>query len=91
MRSLHQERASREEMARALGLPDKLAFKLNGLIDAARRWTDAELGLALRGLNAQDRAIKTGAETRAALTAAIFNACARRDRAEEAISPRSAR
>jgi DNA polymerase-3 subunit delta len=92
VRSLHQERASREEMARALGLPEKLAFKLTGLIDAARRWTDAELGRALRGLNAQDRAIKTGAETRAALTAAIVNACARRDRAQEAtLSPRSAR
>jgi DNA polymerase III subunit delta len=83
VRSLQQERASRAEMAAALGLPEKLAFKLNGLLDAARKWTDTELGQALRGLADQDIAIKTGAETRAALTAGIVRACARRTRAQE--------
>jgi DNA polymerase-3 subunit delta len=93
VRSLQQERASREEMARALDLPEKLAFKLNGLIGAAGRWSEPEIVRALRGLNNQDRAIKTGAETRAALTAAIVGACTRRDRAPDSskLSPRSAR
>jgi DNA polymerase-3 subunit delta len=92
VRSLQQGRASREEMVAALRLPPNMAFKVQTLAQAAAKWTEAELGRALRGLADQDVAIKTGAETRTALTAAIVGACARQDRASvAATSPRSAR
>ncbi len=91
-RSLRDTRASREEMALGLNLPANMAFKLPKLVEAAGRWSEPELAVALRGLAAQDRAIKTGAETRAALTVAVVNACARPSRAQGTRpSPRPAR
>ena len=50
VRSLQQERAPREEMAARSGFLDCLQG--HGLLEAARRWTEAELGLALSGLTA---------------------------------------
>jgi DNA polymerase-3 subunit delta len=82
--SLQQERASRDEIASRLRLPPNMAFKVRILQEAASRWSDRELVDAVKGLNEQDRAIKTGAETRTALTAGIVRACARRGRAQVA-------
>jgi len=92
VRTLQQERASREEIAARLRLPPNMTFKVRTLVEAASRWTDAELVDAVRGLRDQDRAIKTGADTRTALTAGIVRACARRGRAQvPSLSPRTAR
>jgi DNA polymerase-3 subunit delta len=91
VRSLQQERTPRAEIASRLGLPPNMAFKVTHLVEAAGRWTEAELGMALRGLAEQDRSIKTGADTRTALTAGIVRACARRGRAQEPRPLRPAR
>jgi DNA polymerase-3 subunit delta len=84
-RALQEARASQDEIVRRLGL---LPFKVRDVMEAARRWSDAELAAALRALDAADRRIKLGAEPRSALLAAV--AAARRP--EAAISrARSAR
>jgi DNA polymerase-3 subunit delta len=88
VRTLHEERASREEIAARLRLPPNMTFKVRILVEAAAKWTDGELVAAVKGLNDQDRLIKTGAETRTALTAGVVRACARRGRAQV---PRPAR
>jgi DNA polymerase III subunit delta len=80
--SLQQERASRDEIAARLRLPPNMAFKVRILQQAASRWTDRELVDAVKGLNEQDRSIKTGGETRTALTVGIVRACARQRRAQ---------
>jgi DNA polymerase-3 subunit delta len=86
--SLQQERATRDEIASRLRLPPNMTFKVRILQEAASRWSDRELVAAVRCLNEQDRAIKTGADTRVALTAGIVNACVRQRRAP---GPRPAR
>jgi DNA polymerase-3 subunit delta len=78
MRQMIQEKRSRDEMARGLGLPPNMTFKIPSIIEAARRWTDADLGGALEGLGRADRAVKRGVDGGAALVAAI--AAAGRDR-----------
>ncbi len=84
-KALSEARASQDEIVRRLGL---LPFKVRDVMEAARRWSDAELRAALRALDVADRRIKLGAEPRSALLAAV--AAARRP--ETAVSrARSAR
>jgi DNA polymerase-3 subunit delta len=80
VRSLKEKRASREEISARLNLPPNMAFKVPALVEAAGRWSDAELKGAVLGIAAQDRNIKNGADTRTALTAAVVGACARTSR-----------
>lgn len=84
-KALQEMRASQDEIVRRLGL---LPFKVRDVLEAARRWSDAELAGALKALDVADRRIKLGAEPRSALLAAV--AAARRP--ETAVSrARSAR
>jgi DNA polymerase III subunit delta len=81
VRFLKERRASREEISARLNLPPNMAFKVPALVEAAGRWSDAELERAVLGIAAQDRDIKNGADTRAALTVAVVGACGRGPRA----------
>jgi DNA polymerase-3 subunit delta len=73
--ALRERRASREELARLL--PPNMAFKLPALLEAAERWSEPELRRALSALARADRGMKTGSDVRAALAAAVGEACAR--------------
>ena len=73
--ALREARASRDEMVRRLKLPPNMAFKLQGLAEASKRWSEAELASALRALALADRRMKTGANPRVALAAAVVSAC----------------
>jgi DNA polymerase-3 subunit delta len=73
--ALRLARASREEMVGRLKLPPNMAFKLQGIADASKLWSEAELASALRALAVADRRIKTGADPRVALAAAVVSAC----------------
>lgn len=86
-RSLRQVRAARamsasglprEEMAKRLGLPPNMIFKLPGILDAARQWSEADLDRGLSALRRADRVLKRGAEVRTALTAAVVAGCGAR-------------
>jgi hypothetical protein len=62
-------------MLSALKLNGPFAFKLNGLLDAAGNWSDAELGLALAALERADGRLKSGSEPRSTLASAVLTAC----------------
>lgn len=81
VRQLAEERRPREEMARLLGLPPNMAFKLPALVESARRWTEKDLEAALIVLGRTDRVVKRGADASAALVSAVAAACGRRQRA----------
>ena len=66
----------REEMAARL-LPGNMAFKLPSLLEASKRWSEADLGRALRALVAADRRLKTGSDARVALAAVVAETCGR--------------
>jgi DNA polymerase-3 subunit delta len=76
--ALKARRASRDEMIGQLGLPANMAFKLPQLVEAAGRWQDGELKNALAVLAEADARLKSGADPRAVLTAALVKACGRR-------------
>jgi DNA polymerase-3 subunit delta len=75
-RQMTDEKRPRTEIAERLRLPANMAFKVPAFLEAARRWTDKELGLALQALGAADRAVKSGGDGKTVLAAAI--AAARR-------------
>jgi DNA polymerase III subunit delta len=70
-KALQEKRAGQDEIVSRLGL---LPFKVRDVLEAARRWSDAELAAALRALDVADRRIKLGAEPRSALLAAVATA-----------------
>jgi DNA polymerase III subunit delta len=72
-RALQQTRASREDVISRLGL---LPFKVGDVLEAARRWTDAELKTAFAAVERADRRMKTGLDGRLVLAAAISEALA---------------
>ena len=73
-RALIAVRAPRDAFASRLGIPP---FKTGDVIDAARRWSDAELGVAIQALAKADRTMKTGGDARVALAAMVAEACGR--------------
>jgi DNA polymerase III subunit delta len=85
-KALSEARASQDQIVSRLGL---LPFKVRDVIEAARRWSDAELATVLRALDVADRRIKLGAEPRSALLAAV--ATARRPPAAAVSRARSVR
>jgi DNA polymerase III subunit delta len=76
--SLQQARVSREQMLKALDLPANMAFKLDSILESARRWSEADLRRGLDALDKADFRIKASGEPRMALTAAIVEACGER-------------
>lgn len=71
-RALREARASRDEIVSRLHL---LPFKVNDVLDATRAWTDAELARGIAAFDRADRRIKSGADGRLALSAAVAEAC----------------
>ena len=58
-------------------LPPPVAFKIDALLAAARKWTDEDLKAALVALDRADRGIKNGGDAWAALSVAVVEACGR--------------
>jgi DNA polymerase-3 subunit delta len=79
VKALREERASREETLARLRLPPNLAFKLPALQQAAARWSDEELKTALRAFGKADRRVKSGTAASIALTAALLEACRKKE------------
>jgi DNA polymerase III delta subunit len=67
-------RGSRAEIAQAL-LPANMQWKADALLDAARRWSEADLRRAMRVLGRTDRRMKRGADAATALVAAVAESC----------------
>jgi DNA polymerase-3 subunit delta len=70
-RALRDARVPREALASRLGVPP---FKVQELMEASRAWSEAELETAVAALSEADRRVKTGADARAALLAAVVEA-----------------
>jgi DNA polymerase-3 subunit delta len=75
--ALRDARVPRDQIAGLLKLPGNMAFKVQSLLEASRRWSDAELGRAMHAIARADRLVKTGTDPRVALAAAIVAACGR--------------
>ncbi len=71
--ALLRARAPRASMAGLL--PANMQWKLDALLDAARRWSDADLRRALVELERADRRMKRGGDAATALLAALVVAC----------------
>ncbi len=56
-------------------LPPNMQFKLDALLDASRRWSEADLARALDVMGRTDRGMKRGADASVALTSAVVAAC----------------
>lgn len=72
--ALLQARVPRPKIAEAL-LPPNMQWKLDSLLDSARRWQDADLRRALAALERADRRLKRGADAATTLVAAVAEAC----------------
>lgn len=69
---LGRTRVPREQLAGRLGIPP---FKVDDVMEAARRWSEPDLRAALAALDQADRRMKTGADAAATLAAAVAEAC----------------
>jgi DNA polymerase-3 subunit delta len=56
-------------------LPPNMQFKLESLLTAARRWSEAEIARAIERLEEADRKVKLGGDTAVALTSAVVATC----------------
>jgi DNA polymerase-3 subunit delta len=72
--ALRTSRVGTEEIGRQL-LPANMQFKARGLVEASRRWSDADLRRALGALGRADRRLKRGTDPETVLVAAIVEAC----------------
>jgi DNA polymerase-3 subunit delta len=74
--ALQGARVPRQEIGARL-LPPHMQFKLDSLLEAARRWSEPELARAVAALARVDREVKQGAPAEVALAAAVAAACSR--------------
>ncbi len=72
--AMREARVPRDEIGAKL-LPPNMQFKLNDLLEAARRWSDADLRRALAALGRADRRMKRGADPATTLVAAVVESC----------------
>jgi DNA polymerase-3 subunit delta len=72
--AMREARAPRDEIGAKL-LPPNMQFKLDGLLDASRRWSEADLRRALSALGRADRRMKRGGEAATTLVAAVAESC----------------
>jgi DNA polymerase III delta subunit len=56
-------------------LPPHMQFKLDALVRASKRWSEADLARAIAVLNQTDRRLKTGADPAVSLVSAVVAAC----------------
>ena len=88
---MRDARMAYDEMAQGLRLPPNMQFKLQGLLDASRRWDEAGLRRAFAALERADRRVKRGAPAATALVAALAEACRGGGGRPAATSPRRGR
>ena len=72
--AMREARAPRAEIGARL-LPPNMQFKLDALLDASRRWSEADLRRALAALGRADRRMKRGADAATTLVAAVAESC----------------
>ena len=75
-RALSEQRVPAASIAGRVGV---MPFKADDLMRAARAWSDDDLKAAMAALDRADRRIKNSADSRAALAAAVVEACGRGD------------
>jgi DNA polymerase-3 subunit delta len=73
-RALSEQRVPPAQIAGRVGI---MPFKADDLVRAARAWGDEDLKGAMAALDRADRRIKNSADSRAALQAAVVEACGR--------------
>jgi DNA polymerase III subunit delta len=83
--AMREARGPRAEIGARL-LPPNMQFKLDALLDASRRWSDADLRRALAALGRGDRRMKRGGDAATTLVAAVVESCG-----GESTSPRRGR
>jgi DNA polymerase III delta subunit len=88
--AMREARAPGDEIGRRL-LPANMQFKARALIDASRRWSDADLRNAFVALGRADRSIKRGADAETTLAAAVVRACGGGGEAARSIRQTSSR
>jgi DNA polymerase-3 subunit delta len=72
--AMREARASRDEIGTKL-LPPNMQFKLDALLEASRRWSEADLRRALSALGRADRRMKRGGDAATTLVAAVAESC----------------
>lgn len=74
VRGIHAlgSRSSRQDLAARLRIPP---FKVDDVVQASRRWPDADLRRAVQAFGRADRLMKLGRDARVVLCAAIVEAC----------------
>jgi DNA polymerase-3 subunit delta len=72
---LREARVPWDAMAERLGLPPNMAFKVQSIVGASKKWSGPALRRATAVLGEWDRRLKRGANPRVALTAAIVGSC----------------
>ena len=83
--AMREAGAPRAEIGARL-LPPHMQFKLEAVLEASRRWSDADLRRGLAALGRADRRMKRGADAAPTLAAAIAESCG-----GETTSPRRGR
>jgi DNA polymerase III delta subunit len=83
--AMREARVPRDDIGAKL-LPPNMQFKLDALLEASRRWTEAELRRGLAALGRADRRMKRGGDAATTLVAAIAESCG-----GETTSPRRGR
>jgi DNA polymerase-3 subunit delta len=73
-RAMNEARMPPRAIAAKL-LPPPVAFKVDALLAASRKWTDEDLKAALVALDRADRGIKNGGDAWASLSVAVVEAC----------------
>jgi DNA polymerase III subunit delta len=72
--AMREARAPRDEIGAKL-LPPNMQFKLDALLEASRRWSEADLRRALAALGRADRRMKRGGDPATMLVAAVVESC----------------
>jgi DNA polymerase-3 subunit delta len=73
-RAMREARVPRDEIGAKL-LPATMQFKLDALLEASRRWTEADLRRGLVAIGRADRRMKRGADAATTLVAAVAESC----------------
>jgi len=72
--AMREARVARAEIGAKL-LPANMLFKLDALLEASHRWSEADLRRAIAALGRADRRMKRGADAAATLVAAVAESC----------------
>jgi DNA polymerase-3 subunit delta len=72
--AMREARAPRAEIGAKL-LPPNMQFKLDALLEASRRWSEADLRRALAALGRADRRMKRGGDPATTVVAAVAESC----------------